>query len=199
MSHASPSIKAFRDYARADLTLEDLPRFEKEIYGANERAACMLWAAYLHSALVPAILSAMRKDMSRADTEALFSGEGALSRFSSRIRVGYALEVFGPKSRHDLDVIREIRNQVAHSFRPFRFAIPVVKKACTTLMLPDDFAALFIEKDWQKSRRRHRKGWKPDLQKPRDRFECAASTLLQGLVTVRVLRKHPHIAAMYLP
>lgn len=199
MSRASSSVKAFKQYARGGLTREDLPYFERELFGANARAACLLWVANIEEALMRAILGWMREDLSREETMAMFHGEGPLSRFSSRIRIGYALKLFGPKSRHDLDLIREIRNQVAHSFRPFRFNIPVVKQACMTLLLPDDFASGFEERTLHKARRRNLKRWRSNRDKPRDRFEIAAHALLYGLITVPILREHPHMIEMYLP
>jgi hypothetical protein len=44
------------------------------------------------------------------DEEVLFSGFGPLATFSARIRIAYALGIIGKKTRHDLDLMREIRN-----------------------------------------------------------------------------------------
>ena len=62
------------------------------------------------------------------DEEVLFSGFGPLATFSARIRIAYALGIVGKKTRHDLDLMREIRNAMAHSRRAIGFDTPEVLK-----------------------------------------------------------------------
>jgi hypothetical protein len=54
--------------------------------------------------------------LNKTEHKDIFEGGNApLSTFSSKIKVGYALGCYGRKTRHDLDALREIRNQFAHT------------------------------------------------------------------------------------
>lgn len=44
----------------------------------------------------------------------LFRHNGPLSTFSARLDMAFALYLIGEKTRHDLDIIRDIRNDFAH-------------------------------------------------------------------------------------
>jgi DNA-binding MltR family transcriptional regulator len=44
-----------------------------------------------------------------------------LGTFSSRIKIAYALGIIGGKSRHDLDIVGNIRNAFAHGMRDLAF------------------------------------------------------------------------------
>lgn len=54
-----------------------------------------------------------------------------------RSRLPYALELIGPIARSDLDLIRFIRNNFAHSRRPLNFHVPEVGDVCAALQYPD--------------------------------------------------------------
>ena len=47
--------------------------------------------------------------------------QGPLCDLSSRIKISYALGLFGPRTRDDLEHIRTIRNSFAHSLKLLRF------------------------------------------------------------------------------
>jgi DNA-binding MltR family transcriptional regulator len=67
------------------------------------------------------------------DTEALFGPDRPLGTFSSRIRIAQALGIFGPKTAHDLNIMREIRNAFAHVIRKINFDTPEVKELIISL------------------------------------------------------------------
>jgi hypothetical protein len=56
--------------------------------------------------------------------------EGIIGSFYSRMHVGYALGVFGPKTLRDLDAIRSIRNAFAHSHHDLSFETEAIKDLC---------------------------------------------------------------------
>ena len=62
------------------------------------------------------------RPLSKDDQEAIFGINGPLSSFSSKINLAYALSIFGPETRENLDKIRELRNACAHSKRNVSFA-----------------------------------------------------------------------------
>lgn len=81
----------------------------------------------------------------------LFSdaANGSLSTFSNKIRMGYALGLYGDKFRGDLDIVRQIRNVFAHASRHVDFETAAVSQVCGLLhyshvlvgseMIPDDY------------------------------------------------------------
>jgi DNA-binding MltR family transcriptional regulator len=61
----------------------------------------------------------------------LFIGTGPLATFSAKIRLGYALGIYGRKTRHDLDVVREIRNAFAHAQKVITFENQEIANLCS--------------------------------------------------------------------
>ena len=86
-----------------------------EIISGSPRGAILISTSLIDTLLAGTIREKMVK-LSKADEEDIFYGGNApLSSFSSRIKVAFALGVFGNKMRHDLDSLRSIRNQFAHT------------------------------------------------------------------------------------
>jgi hypothetical protein len=79
----------------------------------------------------------MRQPLSNDLRDRIFDGNGSLSSFSDKILVGFALEMYGPTFRHDLDIIRELRNGFAHVRLPLTLTAPEVAGMCAHLQLPD--------------------------------------------------------------
>jgi hypothetical protein len=59
------------------------------------------------------------------------------STFAAKITMAYALELIGPISRADLNLIRFLRNSFAHSRKPMNFEVPEVRAVCAKLQFPD--------------------------------------------------------------
>jgi hypothetical protein len=98
----------------------DLDEILSEIRGGSARSAVLLSASLIDTVLGGAIREKMRP-LTDKEQEEIFFGEGPLSTFSSRIKVAYALNVFGKRTRHDLDALRKIRNDFAHSVEKIEF------------------------------------------------------------------------------
>src|SRR5262249_47141854 len=81
----------------------------------------------------------------------LFTGNGALASFSSRIQVASALGLLTREQRANLDYIREIRNAFAHATKPIRFATPEIKAVCALLVIHSPVAQ---QRGWKHPRRR---------------------------------------------
>lgn len=84
-----------------------------DIRDGNPRVAAILAGARVQSVLRQAILFNLVPLKSKEDDD-LFDRSGPLATFSAQIKIGYALGLYGTKVRHDLDVIRDIRNEFAH-------------------------------------------------------------------------------------
>ena len=78
----------------------------------TDRASAILAASYLEN-----LLEIFLKDHMVEDDiiNSLFTGQGALSTFSSRIAASYAFKFIPYKVYRDLDLIRKIRNHFAHN------------------------------------------------------------------------------------
>jgi hypothetical protein len=130
-------LKKLKDYARGR-SISDLFALENELsYGTSDRAMAVLMAATLEDTLRDWILSHLRQDLDPDDLNRLFGAEGALGTFSSKTMVAYALTIIGPVTQHDLNLIRNVRNQFAHSRRPLKFGIKEVADVCDHLRFPD--------------------------------------------------------------
>jgi hypothetical protein len=118
----------------------------------------------------------MRPSLNSDDIRRLFDYEGPIGSFSARIRVAYAFNLFGPETRDDLDLIRLIRNEFAHSGRPFGFSEPLVKPVTDRLASPDWPGAAIpggyltaISSTGAKS--------SPDKGNPKTRYVCACHVI----------------------
>ena len=60
----------------------------------------------------------------------LFSSFGPLSSFGARIAIAYAFGFFGERTRHDLRLLKEIRNAFAHVNLKIDFATPEIARLC---------------------------------------------------------------------
>jgi DNA-binding MltR family transcriptional regulator len=89
---------------------------------------------FVDNALKDAIAARLRK-MKPQELSLIFEGNGPLATFSNRIRFGFALGIFGPKARNDLDLIRRIRNAFAHARRPLSFKTPQIIQLCDSFDL----------------------------------------------------------------
>ena len=65
----------------------------------------------------------------------LFSGTGSFSTFSSRVDTCYALGQIGEKEYRDLNLIRKIRNEFAHTEGELTFESHSIKSRCSEFNL----------------------------------------------------------------
>lgn len=66
-------------------------------------------------------------------------GEDSPMTFAMKIRMAYALGVFGPKTRDDIDTMRHIRNFFAHDRSHLTFSDPDVSGLCDQIKWVDAF------------------------------------------------------------
>ena len=104
-----------------------------------ERALAITVSALLERALEACIISALKwptaEKEANKEVKGLFYGEGPLSSFSAKIKIGYALGLYGKVVRDDLDTIREVRNAFAHSTAHIDFRTAAVAVVCSRLRL----------------------------------------------------------------
>jgi len=76
-------------------------------------------------------------DLTPEEEKRLFNYEfnGPIADFSARIRIGYAMYLFGRETRDDLETIRTIRNLFAHHHEIITFNTDEIKDACGGLLI----------------------------------------------------------------
>lgn len=104
-----------------------LEEFQEE----SDRACAVLAAAFLDEAL-KGILKAFFIDDSRVVDE-LLSERGALGNLFGRIEAAFALGLIADVERHDLHIVRKIRNEFAHQVVGLCFESPEIKNRCLEL------------------------------------------------------------------
>lgn len=148
-----------------------------ELAQANDHSCVLLAAEALSEALKRAMLRRFRDNLSRDDRDDLFDFRGPLGTFSSRIQIGYAMSIFGPKTLGDLERVRELRNVFAHSKMGLSFQTKEVADVCELFETHsrDPFGARFFNPSV--------KTLQPDRW-PRYRFEISATMLWSALNSI---------------
>src|SRR5215469_4374806 len=72
--------------------------------------------------------------LTRSHYNAIFES-GSLRGLMDKIKIGYALNIFGINTYNELNIIREIRNAFAHSLHQITFSVPEVKQHCERLKI----------------------------------------------------------------
>jgi hypothetical protein len=140
-------IRNFKVLARADPSFSDLHKLEEEAYGTNDRARAVLLGAVLETSLEIFLRNKTRPTLNAEDIGRLFDTFGLLGDFGAKILAGYAFNLYGPDTRHDLDLVRVLRNGFAHSRMALDFTTPEVAAVCAQLKAPDSPGA-FIPHTW---------------------------------------------------
>jgi DNA-binding MltR family transcriptional regulator len=109
---------------------EESRQFLEEMHKETDRGAALIGAEFLSETLA-SMLKAFFIDDAVFIRELL--QEGPLSNFALRRKMAYALGLLSETTYKDLDTIRRIRNEFAHSYKPVKFADPLVKKLCDEL------------------------------------------------------------------
>jgi hypothetical protein len=169
-------LKAFKELIRGDPTYSDLPRMEMEFYGESPRAVVLLSASLAELGLELALKKILRNDKSTAD---LFDFESPLGTFSGKAKLAFALKIFETMTRHDLELIRHLRNGFAHSRHPLTFETEEVAAVCRQLQLPDTPKAqvptAYLNR-WKVA-----EAW--DKAHPKTRYVTACNTVAVALIT----------------
>lgn len=114
------SKKKAKDARRkaADVTVlnfqQHLATLAPTLRGESERGCVLVGAAFLEE-----VLEAMlRARLVEGTADPLFEYPQALSSFSAKITLCFAVGAVNADERHDLDVIRDLRNEFAHTHLP---------------------------------------------------------------------------------
>jgi Mannitol repressor len=111
-----------------------IPAFDLNQFSGSFRTESDRACAVLGAALLDARLESLYKRRLLCFQEEILSGNGPLNTFSARIRIARALAWISSDVQSDLDVIRSIRNEFAHSFdHELSFADQSIADRCRNL------------------------------------------------------------------
>jgi hypothetical protein len=175
-------IRELRAFTRGDLTLADLPQLEAEMYGGNDRARVVMLGAMIEAFLEVFLRYRTRPTLNGNDRRQLFDFRGPLGDFASKILVGYAFNWYGPDTRNDLDLIRILRNEFAHSRKSFDLTTPEVASVCANLRMPTRYG-MFIPSAWFRSVPPSEAENARNIDHARTRFVTTCHVLAEGLLT----------------
>ena len=102
----------------------------------SERAAVLTVVSLLEGALQKSLATKFLPD-DRGKLKYLFGSGAPLRDFSAKIKMGFALQFYGPDTQSDLDSIHEVRNSFAHTMSPIYFKTPEVAKVCKRITILD--------------------------------------------------------------
>lgn len=170
-------MENFKRLTRTSPAMEHVEDIDRELYGSgNDRATAVMLGSFLETSLERLLKSVMRADLNNSDRSKLFEYEGAAGSFSSKTILAYALGLIGPISRHDLDILRTLRNEFAHSRMHFSFDTPETRAVCDQLQIVNQYGSFpparliaeMPEKRWSSG---------DPITDPRLRFITACNTL----------------------
>jgi len=105
-----------------------------------------MMGGFLEDILALGIIAKFKGNPSENQLAELFTGYGPLASLSSKTALGYLLGVLGRDSKHDLVIIRKIRNDFAHVIEPIDFNTKVIADRCRSLKLKAKLSPSFEER-----------------------------------------------------
>ena len=139
-------------------------------------SACSL----LDHALRDAIASKF-VELTSAELNELFSeaNGGALATLTSKIRLAYALGLFGPKTKSDLNILRIVRNAIAHAVPRPSFDTAEIEVECRRLQIIADADTVDAS--------------------PREIFVAAATILISNIQLLADAQRRPEFNYLIIP
>ena len=95
----------------------------------GSRGSVILAGTLVEDSLRALLISRMAPGVEKDGPKDLFGPMKPLSSFNAKIRMGFALKLYGERTFHDLELLRELRNLFAHGQLAVDFNTPAVKCA----------------------------------------------------------------------
>jgi len=102
----------------------------KELGRESDRGLVLIAAAFLEENLAMLLRSLMRKGGKKLEENVLkplFRSDGPLGSFAGKIRICYAMELIDEVTYKDLEIVRDIRNDFAHTYSEANFTTGAAK------------------------------------------------------------------------
>jgi len=172
-------VRELKAFARGPITVDDLTTLEQEMYGENDRASAVVLGSIVESNLTEYLHLRLRMDLNSDDKRRLFDYEGPLGTFAAKITMAYAIGAIGSITRSDLNLIRILRNEFAHSRRHLSFEVAQVAAVCAKLRTPD-LPGAFIP--FGSFSRPTGEEWASDKNHPRTRYRSACHSISYNMI-----------------
>lgn len=130
------SSRSLKRLSRRPIQARDIIAMHEEYAGMTDQATALVFCAMVERSLERSILSRMVR-MPRKDRLSLFEGLGPIASMAAKIKIAASLGIIGPNASADLERIKNIRNQFAHSFHKISFDTKSVASACILLRTAD--------------------------------------------------------------
>ncbi len=118
-----------KDFLAAQMA--EIVAFRHALSAESDRGCVLFAAAYLEEALKDLLCCSLVKNKHIEND--LFDGTAPLATFSAKIKFAYYLGKISAVSRRDLDTIRAIRNNFAHSPKVISFTEQSIADRCKNL------------------------------------------------------------------
>ena len=129
MNEFDKRIERIKAFGKNPATLRSL------LTDHEDRATAIMIGGIIDDLLALGILAKFKRSPSENQTLELFTGYGPLSSLSARTSIGYLLGIIGADAKHDLGIIRRIRNDFAHIVEPINFETKSIADRCNSLKL----------------------------------------------------------------
>ena len=137
-----------------DEKIEDVAEFRFSLDRETDRGCALLAVSYLEEELKFLLKKCL---VERADVDkSIFSYNGPLGTFSSKIEMAFFLGKISNEVKKELHLLRKIRNEFGHSPKPIDFNFQAIKDRCNAL----------------------NGSWKDNKYKPRGHFTASACSIL---------------------
>ncbi len=130
------SSRSLKRLSRRPIQVRDITTMMEEYADMTDQATALVFCAMVERSLEKTILSRMVR-MRRKDRLGLFEGLGPLASMAAKIKIAASLAIIGPNVSSDLEIIKNIRNQFAHSFHSISFDTKSVASECKLLNTSD--------------------------------------------------------------
>lgn len=111
------------------------PSLNKSLEGESDRAVILIVAECISNLLEIKLKNEFRHGNSESQKK-LFGATGPFATFSARISVAYCAGWIDRDIYHDIEVIRGIRNRVAHNIDKLDFDTEDIRKKIESLIVP---------------------------------------------------------------
>jgi hypothetical protein len=126
-----PALKrALKALLRKQPTPDEFRTIIRELENAHPRAVAIMGATAVEDALKGLIIKHFTPAVLPSELDDLFGPTKPLSSFSAKINIAHAMGLFGPKTKADLDLLRDIRNAFAHARISISFKTPEIAELC---------------------------------------------------------------------
>ena len=174
-------IRNFKEFTKGHLEFANLFAFEQEAYGGSARARAILLSTIAENALYTYLRVKSRPELTAGDRKRLFSYDGILGSFGARTTIAYSLGLISEGMRHELELIRALRNGFAHCPKPFNFETAEVAAVCANFRFPGQGDA-FIPQGYLRAVPGDQMEHATDKDHPRTRFIMACHMAAEQLL-----------------